>query len=222
MTPATDPTSVVQFLTEHPAFFEEHTDLLTSLRLNTPLGGRTLSLQERQMEVLREKIKTLEMRLADLLRMGLENDAINSKFQHWTRTLLTTRNDAKLPHMLISELKKAFNVPHATLRLWGVAQRFENSWFSQAVSDDARLFCNGLSTPFCGRNDDFEAVSWLDDAPTIQSLALLPLRIGAAPEAFGLLILASADPGRFTTEMGIDFLMKISETSSAALGCLLG
>ncbi len=221
MTLPLDSTAVAEFLAQHPLFFEQHADLLASIRLSTPLGGRTLSLQERQMEVLREKIKIMEMRLADLMRMGQENDAISDKFQHWTRALLLARNDVDLPHVLVSELQATFSVPHATLRLWGVAETFAHGWFAQDVSADARIFSNGLNAPFCGKNNDFEAASWLDEAPLVQSIAMLPLRVGAAPDAFGLLVLGSADPGRFTADMATDFLMKIAETSSAALTCLL-
>jgi uncharacterized protein YigA (DUF484 family) len=47
------------------------------------------------------------------------------------------------------------------------------------------------------------------------------LRVGAAPEAFGLLVLGSSDPSRYSPDMGTDFLMRIGETASAALACLL-
>jgi len=50
---------------------------------------------------------------------------------------------------------------------------------------------------------------------------MLPLRVGAAPEAFGLLVLGSPDPSRFSADMATDFLSRISETASAALACLL-
>ena len=221
MTPPLDSTAVAQFLAQHPTFFEEHADLLTGIRLSTALGGRTVSLQERQMEILREKNKTLEMRLAGLMRIAQENDAITDKFQRWTRALLLARNDVDLPHVLVDGLQTIFGVPHATLRLWGVADDFAHAWFAEEVSADARIFSNGLNAPFCGQNNEFEAASWLVEAPAIHSLAMLPLRIGAAPEAFGLLVLGSADPGRFTADMAIDFLTKISETSSAAMTCLI-
>ena len=54
-----------------------------------------------------------------------------------------------------------------------------------------------------------------------QSLALLPLRRGAAPEAFGVLVLGSADARRFHAGMGTEFLARIGETASAALTRLL-
>lgn len=221
MTLQLDSLSVARYLVDNPHFFEEHPEIMAALKLSSPLGGRTISLQERQMEVLREKIKTLELRLATLLRIGQENDALIEKFQQWTQALLSARNDVDLPHVLIDGLLTIFSVPHATLRIWGVAQEFSHTWFADEVSIDARIFANGLALPFCGPNNDFEAASWLDDSQAIQSIAILPLRRKEGADAFGLLVLGSPDPERFTAEMATDFLQKIGETSSAALTCLL-
>lgn len=221
MTNQLDSTAVADYLSDNPHFFEEHNELLAKVKLTSPLAGRTVSLQERQMEVLREKIKTMELRLTELMRIGQENDAIMQKFQQWTRSLLIARNDVDLPHTLIDGLRTIFTVPYATLRIWGVADEYSHTWFSEKVSEDAKIFCNGLTAPYCGTNQEFEAASWLDDAEPIQSIAMLPLRIGAAQEAFGLLVLGSPDPQRFSADMSTDFLSRISETASAALACLL-
>ena len=221
MTSPLDSNTVADYLLNHPHFFEEHAEVLAQVKLSSPLGGRTLSLQERQMDVMREKFKIMEMRLAELIRIGQENDQITRKFHAWTRALLLARNDVDLPHTLTTGLQNAFSVPHVTLRLWGVAEEFAHTWFAAPVSADSRLFSNGLTVPFCGSNNDFEAASWLEDAPSIQSLALLPLRLEDAPEAFGLLVLGSSDPHRFTSDMATDFLTNIGQTASAALSSLL-
>jgi uncharacterized protein len=105
--------------------------------------------------------------------------------------------------------------------LWDVADEFSHTWYAEEISEDAKIFCNSLTVPYCGPNQDFEAARWIDDAESIQSIAMLPLRVGAAPEAFGLLVLASPDPQRFASDMATDFLSKIGETASAAMSCLL-
>lgn len=216
-----DSNAVADYLLANPKFFEEHAELLSQVRLSSVLGGRTLSLQERQMDVLRDKLKAMELRLAELMRIGQENDRITHNFQAWTRDLLLARNDVDLPHTLTTGLQGIFGVPHVTLRLWGVAEEFAHTWFAAEVSDDVRLFTNSLSEPFCGPNNDFEAVSWLEDAPTIQSVALLPLRLDGTSEAFGLLVLGSPDAERFTPDMGTDFLSNIAQTAAAALASLI-
>lgn len=221
MTTQLDPHLIADYLLDHPHFFEEHAELLSTIKLTSPVMGRAVSLQERQMEILREKIRVQELRMADLMRIAQENDEITNKFQAWSRALLLTRDVADLPQALTSQLQEIFHVPQVTVRLWNLGPSHADNWATQDVSEDARLFANGLATPFCGPNKDFEAATWLDDSASVKSVAILPLRVGAAPEAFGLLVLGSPDPNRFTTDMGIDFLTRIAETGSAALACLL-
>jgi uncharacterized protein YigA (DUF484 family) len=216
-----DSNAVADYLSDNPYFFEEHSELLAKVKLTSPLAGRTVSLQERQMEVLREKVRLMELRLSDLMRVAQENDAITQKVLLWTRSLLLARNDVDLPHTLISGLQTIFSVPYATLRIWGVAEAYSHTWFAAEVSADARIFCNGLAAPFCGPNQDFEAASWIDEGANIQSIAMLPLRSDGASDAFGLLVLGSPDPARFSADMATDFLAQIGETASAALNCLL-
>ena len=216
-----DSDSVARYLAEAPHFFEKHAELLGQIRLTSPLLGRAISLQERQMEILREKIKMQDLRLADMSRNAQENDDIIDKLQAWSRSLLLARNDVEMPHTLITGLKTIFNVPQATLRIWNVAEEFSHSWFAEPASADSKLFANGLSVPFCGNNNDFEAASWLEHPSEIQSIAMLPLRINATAGAFGLLVMCSPDPHRFSPDMATDFLSKIGDTASAALACLL-
>ena len=218
MTATLDSTSVARYLADNPNFFDEHAGLLGNVRLASPLTGKAVSLQERQMEVMRDKYKTLELRMAELMRLAQDNAGIANKFHAWTQTLLLARHDGALPRALVDGLQAQFNVPQATLRLWDVAPAWADSWFTQGVSDDARIFANSLLAPYCGSNHDFEAVRWLDDGAAVQSTVILPLRREGV--AFGLLILGSPDASRYTADMATDFLNHIGETASAALAAL--
>ncbi len=214
-------TEIAEYLRHHPYFFEEHAELLGTIKLTSPIMGRTISLQERQMEIVRDKLKSMEMRMADLLRVAQENDAITAKFQAWTRSLLLARNDVDLPYILTQNMQTIFSLPHATLRLWNVAPEFAHTWFAASTTEDVQLFAKGLRTPFCGKNQEFEAASWIDQSQTIASVAMLPLRFSPNEACFGLLVLGSPDPQRFTPDMATDFLSKIADTTSAALACLI-
>ena len=220
MTATLDSSTVAQYLSEHPRFFDEHAGLLGEVKLASPVTGRTISLQERQMEVMRDKYKALELRLSDLSRLAVENAAIANKFHAWNQALLSVRDPAALPRVLVDSLQSGFGVPHATLRLWQVAPLHQDAWFTRGVSDDARLFANGLKAPYCGSNHDFEAVRWLGAEDGVASTAILPLRAPGQGAAFGLLILGSPEAQRFTDQMATDFLVHIGETASAALGAL--
>ena len=82
-----DENAIAQYLINEPGFFERHADLLARVQLASPNGGRTISLQERQAEALREKIALLERRLIDMVRHGNENMLIADKLQRWSRLL---------------------------------------------------------------------------------------------------------------------------------------
>ena len=73
--------------------------------------------------------------------------------------------------------------------------------------------------PYCGVNAGFEAVSWLEDATSVASVALIPLQSGTG--SFGLLALGSPDPTRYAAEMGTEFLQRIGDIAGAALSRLL-
>ena len=128
----------------------------------------------------------------------------------------------RTPDVLVRELKHQFLIPQAGIRLWGAADAFGLLPFAQDVSADVKSFASSLTMPYCGVNSGFEAVRWLDDPATVMSLALIPLRYGPEQNnAFGLLVLGSPDPTRYTADMGTEFLMRIGEIAGAGLSRLL-
>lgn len=173
------------------------------------------------MEMLRDKIKGLERQLMEMIRNGQDNMAIADKLHRWTRSLMLTANAADLPDVLVRELKHQFMIPQGAIRVWGGADVFGSLPFARAVSDDAKSFASSLAAPYCGANTGFEAAQWLGEPVPAQSMALIPLRIESLTGAFGLLVLASPDPTRYTADMGTEFLARIGEVSSAALTRLL-
>lgn len=213
---------VARFLRDHPDFFAEHAELLGSITLPHPHGGRAISLQERQLEVLRERHRSLEMKLAELLRLGEENDAIGARLQKWTRDLLLADDPARLPQVVAEGLAETFSVPQVALRLWGLADAWSGLESAKPVPPDVVTLANSMTQPFCGPNSDFQAATWLPDGGRdTRSIALLPLRKGSDPKSFGLLVLGSADADRFRSGMGTSFLERIAEIASAALSRLV-
>lgn len=213
-----DAQAVAQYLIDHPQFFEEHARLLGEVKLSSPLTGRAVSLQERQMEVMREKYRVLELRLAELTRRAEENHAIANRFHAWNQALLASGGGAAMARNLVDALRTEFMVPQVTLRLWNLAPEHREAWFASGVSEDARLFANGLRAPYCGLNNDFEAVRWLDDPAAVRSTVLMPLTLEG--KTFGLLVLGAPDAERFTSTMATDFLAHIAATASTALAPL--
>ena len=233
---------VAEYLLANPEFFAEHAEMLATIRLANPHGKAAVSLQERQMEMLRDKNKHLERRLAELLRYGHENDSIASKFNRWTIRVMAERDPYALPRTIATGLRDIFDVPQAALRVWDVAEPYAQADFARHVGEEVRIFANSLTTPYCGANTGFEAAQWLvpsvaavtdqntaghaapESAHATESIALLALRDPEGKEeapTFGLLVMGSADARRFHDGMATDFLTQISALASAALSRLL-
>jgi uncharacterized protein len=212
---------IANYLAHTPGFFERHAELMGSIQLTSPHGQRAVSLQERQMEMLRDKIKGLEHKIIEMIRHGQDNVAIADRLHRWTRKLMLTRDPQALPEVLVAELMYEFMIPQGGIRLWGLAPGHAQAPFGAAVSADAKSFAASLAVPYCGANAAFEAAQWLDDPASAASLALIPLRHGAEGEVFGLLVLASSDATRYTADMGTEFLLRIGDVASAALSRLL-
>lgn len=220
-------TDIANYLAQTPGFFERHAGLLATVQLQHPHGARAVSLQERQAEMLREKIKGLEMRIVDMIRNGQDNVTIADRLHRWTLAVMRAAGTPSvLPDVLLAELRHQFMIPQASLRLWGVAPEHEAAEFAASVSADVKAFASSLTQPYCGVNSGFEAARWLglsESGGTATSLALIPLSQAGANEGkpFGLLVLGSPDPTRYTAEMGTDFLTRVGEIASAGLAGLL-
>ena len=209
---------IAHYLLNSPDFFARHAEVLAGVQFVSPHSQRTVSLQERQAEMLREKIKVLEARLMEMVRHGNDNVALADKMLRWSRSLFLVSGPAALPARLVAELTEQFAVPQVALRVWGLASEFAELPQAQEVSEDVKLFASSLGEPFCGLNTGFEAAQWLATPDAAVSLALIPLRSGEADSpAFGMLVLASPDSQRFRADMGTEFLLRFGEIASAAL-----
>jgi uncharacterized protein YigA (DUF484 family) len=211
---------IANYLANTPGFFERHAELLGSIQLTSPHGQRAVSLQERQMELLRDKLKGMEHKVMEMIRHGQENVAIADRLHRFTRAIMLTSNPADLPDVVVREAMHQFMIPQAGIRVWDVAQPFATLPFARDVGADVKSFASSLALPYCGLNSGFEAVQWLEDPATVMSVALLPLRHGPNG-AFGMLVLGSPDPTRYASDMGTEFLMRIGEIVSAGLSRLL-
>lgn len=229
---------IAEYLANTPGFFERHAQLLATVQLTSPHGQRAVSLQERQMEMLRDKIRGLEARFMEMIRNGQDNVGLNDRLHRWILAMMLVPQPGDLPDVLVRELKHHFMIPQAGVRLWSAAPAYAGLEATRPVGDDARLFAASLGLPYCGINSGFEAARWLEQPTEARSMALIPLRVEqtdpaptsvdvglptppATATAFGMLVLASPDPTRYAAEMGTEFLVRIGEIASAALTRLL-
>ena len=208
-----DANDVAQFLKSNPQFFDQHPLLLESILVPHPHGGRAIPLSERQTLALREKVKLVEGKLAELIRFGEENDAISEKVQRLAVAMLGARDLGALLHSLGFHLREDFAVPHVALRIWGRALPAELD-AAQPVDEAQQRHAETMGGPQCGPAGGNPFVAWFGEAAEhVRSVALVPL--GEA-KTFGLLALGSEDAQRFFPDMGTLYLRRIGELCAAA------
>ena len=207
-----DAKDVAQFLKANPQFFDQNPQLLESIYVPHPHGGRAIPLTERQIVTLRDKVRLLEGKLGEFVRFGEDNDAIGEKVHRFSLALLAARDFAATTQALYFNLREDFAVPHVALRVWGKAlPGDEGAPVETAVRDQAE----SMAAPYCGPAAGSPFLPWFGDAREhVRSIALIPL---GQTRVVGLLALGSEDPQRFFAEMGTLYLRRIGELTAGAL-----
>ncbi len=225
--------TVAAYLQHNPDFFERHQALLTRLRVPHSRGGSTISLVERQIEVLRERHAALEGKLSELVSVARSNDAIADKLHGFTRKLLRSRSRAEAVARIEASLREDFDAFHSVLVLIGEFPDLAPQRFVRIVTrDDAglksfeTLFASGK--PRCGQvRDSQREFLFAQDANEIGSVALVPLVADAAASpglggGLGVLALGSADRDRFHPGMSTEFLARMADLISDAVSAPSG
>jgi uncharacterized protein len=218
-----DEALVAAFLAQHPEFFDRHAALLAGLRLPHVRGdGTTVSLVERQVDVLRERARESELRLKTLVDNGRANDVLAEKIHRLACRLVHAR-DVRLRLSLIeASLREDFGASEFVLVLArrdpGLADvaarclRFVGGDDPELRSFDS-LFTSGK--PRCGRMRDSQRDFLFPSVDiAIGSVALVPLGPGGGQ---GLLAIASPDADHFNPTMSTEFLARIGELIAIAL-----
>jgi len=200
-----DANEVAQFLKTNPQFFDQHPQLLESIYVPHPHGGRAIPLTERQIVSLREKVRLLEGKLGEFVRFGEDNDAIAEKVHRLSLGLLGARDATAATQALYFHLREDFAVPHVAVKLWT----------DDAVALGFRDRAETMGAPQCGPAAGSPFLEWFGEAADhVRSIALIPL---GQTRTMGLLALGSEDPQRFFAEMGTLYLRRIGELTAGAL-----
>jgi len=216
----TEEESVAAYLQHNPDFFERHHAVLARLRLPHARGGSTISLVERQIEVLREKHAAVEAKLAEFVRVARANDALADKLHRFTRQLLRAGSREGVIATMESGLRVDFDAFHSVLVLIGSHPDVTPQRFVRVVRTDdpnlksfETLFSNGK--PRCGQvRDSQREFLFGSDANDIGSVALVPL---GEKGSIGLLALGSTDRDRFHPGMSTEFLARMADLIADAL-----
>jgi uncharacterized protein YigA (DUF484 family) len=200
---------VAEWLRATPGFFERYASLLNEIRLKHPHEDRAISLQERQMTILRSQNQELNRRLNEMLHFGSRNDKTQQGLVAWLLRLMSANTKADVEAAVTTGLAEVFEVDAAH------------------ILPPNNAFGPWIDTPLCGSARELAAASvdLLATAIKIdtewQSMVAVGLPLGksgkAAKQAPAVLLLASKDESRFTADMGAFYLRQIAELTAAAL-----
>lgn len=211
-----DPQTIAEFLTRHPNFFNDFPMLLADLHIPHPHGTHAVSMSERQLIAMRDKVQMLEHKLAELIQFGEENDGISDKLHALTLALLTARSPQDIVAALALHLREGFAVPHHAIRVWNLTDAVPDLGdpVAPAVQDSVAV----MTQPVCGPLAIDAASDWFGEvSPHLRAFACIPLRPTATTEPVGLLVLASEEANRFYASMGTLYLERLGQLIGAAL-----
>jgi uncharacterized protein YigA (DUF484 family) len=219
----TDEERIERYLSLNPDFFERHQPLLARMRLPHMRTGSTVSLVERQVEVLREQKTDADRRLAEFIAVARANDQLADRIHRFTRRLVRAPNAVAAVTSLEASLREDFDAFHSVLLLTAPIESLRNGSyepFLRAVAADdpnIKTFEALLSTgkPRCGQVRDTQRdYLFGPEAASIGSVALVPLGENGS---LGLLALGSAERERFHPGMSTEFLKRMGDLISDAL-----
>jgi len=219
----TDEERIERYLSLNPDFFERHQPLLARMRLPHMRTGSTVSLVERQVEVLREQKTDADRRLAEFIAVARANDTLAERIHRFTRRMLRAPNPVAAINTLEASLREDFDAFHSVLVLTTPIASLANvevePFLRKLPADDAniRTFEALLATgkPRCGQVRDTQRdFLFGPESASIGSVALVPLGENGT---LGLLALGSAERERFHPGMSTEFLKRMGELITDAL-----
>ncbi|MEP6884689.1 MAG: DUF484 family protein [Gammaproteobacteria bacterium] len=215
--------TVAEYLQTYPDFFERNSPLLTKLRLpHLRDAGATVSLVERQVEVLRERNQSLERKLKELVDVARANDTLADRIHRLSQRLIRAHTLLETINAVETSLREDFDAMHSVLVLFleqarslEGAGRFLRS--GDLTDPDIKSFESLLQSgkPRCGQVRDAQRdYLFGKDSVEIGSVALTPL--GPKGE-LGILAIGASDAERFHPAMSTEFLSRIGELVTYAL-----
>ena len=187
---------LAQHLRRHPDFFERYPQLLAELIIPHPTSGKTVSLLERQLQVIREQQESTTKKLNQLVNNARSNEKLQDAMENCTLFLLRQQSRQKLLDQLPEKLKQFFQLEHVSL-------------INGEEGGDA----------FCTSKPDSELLARLfpSQHKSIQSIAVIPLPDSNA-ERQGLTVAFGAEnPKRYHEDTGTKYLKFLQQLLDATL-----
>ena len=210
---------LLELLKENPDILVRNPTVLADLEVPHQ-SGTAVSLIEKQVGVLRNKLKSSDTRLRELMDIARDNERLAKSCHRLAINLLGAADLEDVISVALDELGNELDADFAVIRLITDDDERMDSKPQLFIRSDAEQLTSFTSMldnrkPLCGHcTSEQKAFLFRDDAEQVGSAAVIPLVAGAR---LGLLGLGGNDQHRFSIAMGTEFLSQIGDLVSAAL-----
>lgn len=211
--------SVISFLRANPDYFIKNKEILQEINLPHIKQKNTVSLIEKQVDVLRIHNKKLKQQLNDLFSIAKANEESVQNLHTLMLAILDCNQLTELQQCLIKQLTSLFDINQVSLKIFTLEEEKEANHsditYLNPHSEEGLVLLRlaHKREPLCGFFPELQPYT---AAEQVGSTAILPLFVDKNL-CHGLLILDSLNQQQFVAENGNLFLQQISEVVSHAL-----
>ena len=225
---------VLRYLQQHPAFIEEHPEILESLQLHHQQDQQVTSLIERQLARMRENNTAHRRKIAGLVENVQENDQQYAKTRRQVHSIISASSfydmTRRVEHALLYELEADASV----LTLFGERSTSIDNQDTNAANrpgtgesnivpiHEAQHAIRSIisnSGAICGCFRPHELAFLFNDPDTpVRSAAVAPL---GEDNSLGILAVGNRNPDHYHSTIGTLFLNYITEVLNICLPRLL-
>lgn len=214
------PAQVAAYLTQHEDFFQHHKALLASLQLPHETG-KSVSLVERQVGILRERNMDMRRRMNELVQTARDNDDLFTKTRTLTLALLDCNNLQELNEVLATHVLVDFEADFVSCHLLA-----NNTLANNAASSSLDHICISSQISFehllgsarasCTPLRDAEMLTVFPMILETGSGSAVTIKLEFAT-GDGVLAIGSRDATRFSSDMDTLFVTYIADILTKVL-----
>ncbi len=211
---------MVRYLRDHPAFFEEHQDVLAGMLLSHA-SGSAVSLIERQVQILREQKEEQKRKLQSLINTAHNNEKLNTNVNNLILELLDASSLDDVLQVIEQRIRADFEADAIVVKLLASGNEVLKehaeltAWQQPALVIGEKVMT--ARQPVCGAFNTEQMQALFNDAD-IQSAGIVPLaKDKNSKNCYGIIAIGSYDPQRFRADMGTLFLSLLGQVLTRIL-----
>lgn len=212
-----DASLVIEYLEQHPNFFEQHPQVLASMNMRHQQAG-SVSLVERQQRILREQIVALQEEITALMGNARRNEKIFKGYSALYVELLNCHSLEQVLACLEQTFREQLGIPELSLKFFDSPVELPEQFTFTSDTHKQLLSKRFVEKPiYMGRLTNEEQKLLFQDE-RVESVALVLL---GQQRELGMLAFGSKDPAHFDPDMDYLLITQLQALLSVILPRLL-